>query len=179
MRRPFLYAKAQGDEDRSARMAAFDAMATGEWELTSARWERTELLQWKPPAAWFSINAFYTAAGLRNWYANFEHPTRRTETGFDTLDLTVDLVIDPDLERFEWKDEDEYAHVRRLGIVTDAEHREVERARGQVLAMLGDRTGVFAEAEAWAAWRWDPAWTPPRLPDGRTDRLRALGDDAR
>ncbi|WP_369280767.1 DUF402 domain-containing protein [Streptomyces bobili] len=32
-----------------------------------------------------------------NWYVNFEHPTRRTEDGFDTFDLTVDLLIHPDL----------------------------------------------------------------------------------
>ncbi|MFF4229676.1 DUF402 domain-containing protein [Streptomyces sp. NPDC001820] len=71
------------------RTEAFEAMATGEWELAPGRWQDTELLLWKPPAAWFSINAFYTGAGLRNWYVNFEHPTRRTEDGFDTFDLTV------------------------------------------------------------------------------------------
>ncbi|WP_254708113.1 DUF402 domain-containing protein [Streptomyces lunaelactis] len=113
---PSLYAKARADDDRSVRTEAFEAMATGEWELAPGRWQDTELLLWKPPAAWFSINAFYTGAGLRNWYVNFEHPTRRTEDGFDTFDLTVDLVIDPDLARWQWKDEDEYAQVRRLGI---------------------------------------------------------------
>ncbi|MEV0126610.1 DUF402 domain-containing protein [Streptomyces sp. NPDC050703] len=76
-------------------------------------WQETELLLWKPPTAWFSINAFFTAAGLRNWYVNFEHPTRRSEAGFDTFDLTVDLVIDPDLTSWQWKDEDEYAHALR------------------------------------------------------------------
>lgn len=54
---------------------------------------------------------------------NFERPTVLTATGFDTFDLTVDLVIDPDLSRCEWKDVDEYGHVRRLGIVTDTEHQ--------------------------------------------------------
>lgn len=61
----------------------------------------------KPPAAWFSGKAFYTTAGLRNWYANFEHPTRHTDDRFDTVDLTVDLVIDPALSTLTWKDEDE------------------------------------------------------------------------
>ncbi|MER5777345.1 DUF402 domain-containing protein [Streptomyces sp. NPDC002039] len=89
---PALYAKARVDGDRSVRTEAFDAMATGGWELVPGVWQETELLLWKPPAAWFSINAFFTAAGLRNWYVNFEHPTHRTETGFDTFDLTVDLV---------------------------------------------------------------------------------------
>lgn len=79
------------------------------WRRGSGTWRpgcgrETELLLWKPPTAWFSINAFFTAAGLRNWYVNFEHTTRRTESGFDTFDL----VIDPDLSTWTWKDEDEY-----------------------------------------------------------------------
>ncbi|MFK4227572.1 DUF402 domain-containing protein [Streptomyces sp. NPDC019890] len=65
----------------------------------AGRWQDTALLLWKPPTAWFSINAFCTGSGLRNWYVNFEHPTRRTEDGFDTFDLTLCLIIDPDLAR--------------------------------------------------------------------------------
>ncbi|MGW1491251.1 hypothetical protein [Streptomyces sp. NPDC002402] len=76
----------------------------------------------------------------------------------------MDLVIDPDLARWQWKDEDEYAHVRRLGIVTDAEHQAVELARAQVLAMLKERGGSFGHAAAWAAWRWNASWPSPRLP---------------
>ncbi|MER6715535.1 hypothetical protein [Streptomyces sp. NPDC000877] len=99
---------------------------------------------------------------------NFEHPTRRTTQGCDTFDLTVDLVVDPGLTRWEWKDEDEYAHVRRLGIVTDTEHQAVDAASDQVLAMLTERSGPFADASAWTSWWWNPAWPPPaaapRLP---------------
>ncbi|AZQ32772.1 DUF402 domain-containing protein [Streptomyces cyaneochromogenes] len=164
-RRPALYAKARADGDRSARTEAFDALATGEeWGLAPGVWQDTELLLWKPPTAWFSVNAFYTRAGMRNWYVNFEHPTRRTRDGFDTFDLAVDLVVAPDLSSYTWKDEDEYAHVRRLGIVTDAEHQAVDGARAQVLTMLEQRTGPFAEAATWTSWRWAPAWPAPRLP---------------
>ncbi|MCM2416661.1 DUF402 domain-containing protein [Streptomyces sp. RKAG293] len=161
---PALYARARSEGERSVRTEAIHAMASGEWELAAGVWQETELLLWKPPAAWFSINAFYTAAGLRNWYVNFEHPTCRTEAGFDTFDLTVDLVIDPDLSTRRWKDEDEYAHVRRLGIVSEFEHPAVELARAQVLDMLDQRAGPFADADRWAAWRWNPAWPPPCLP---------------
>ncbi|MEU3188907.1 DUF402 domain-containing protein [Streptomyces sp. NPDC006923] len=168
VRWPSLYAKALADGDRAVRTEAFDAMATGEWSLADGVWQETEMLMWKPPAAWFSINAFYVPDGdgrrLRNWYVNFEQPTRRTREGFDTFDLTVDLVVDPDLSRWTWKDEDEYAHVRRLGIISDAEHRAVEDARAEVLGMLADRSGLFAAADRWAAWRWEPAWPVPRLP---------------
>ncbi|WP_331446612.1 DUF402 domain-containing protein [Streptomyces xanthochromogenes] len=149
---PALYA--QGD--RSVRTEAFDAMVTGEWELADGVWQETDLLLWKPPTSWFSVNALFVPGSgggrrLRNWYVNFEHPACRTAAGFDTLDLTVDLVIAPDLTGWEWKDEDEYAHVRRLGIVSDTEHRAVDAARGEVLAMLTARSGVFAQAERWAA----------------------------
>lgn len=161
---PALYVRARDEGDRSVRTEAFDAMATGRWELADAVWQETELLMWKPPTAWFSVNAFYTAGGLRNWYVNFERPTTRTGDGFDTFDLTVDLVVDPDLTHWQWKDEDEYAHVRRLGLVTDTEHRAVDAARDQALAMLQERSGPFADAARWSAWRWDPAWPAPRLP---------------
>ncbi|MER5500111.1 MULTISPECIES: DUF402 domain-containing protein [unclassified Streptomyces] len=165
---PVLYAKARADADRSLRTEAFDAMAAGRWELGAATWQETDLLLWKPPAAWFSVNAFFVPDGdgrrLRNWYVNFEHPLRRTEDGFDTFDLAVDLLVDPDLVHWKWKDEDEYAHLRRLGIVSDIEHRAVDDARAQVLAMLTERTGFFAHARQWAAWRWEPTWSTPRLP---------------
>ncbi|MFE7647503.1 DUF402 domain-containing protein [Streptomyces phaeoluteigriseus] len=169
---PALYVKARADGDRSVRTEAFDAMATGTWELADAMWQETELLLWKPPAAWFSVNAFYTSAGLRNWYVNFEHPTRRTPDGFDTFDLTVDLVVDPDLTGWQWKDEDEYAHVRRLGIITDTEHQAVDAARGQAVAMLEERSGPFADAVAWTTWRWKPAWPAPCLPRPTTAAQR-------
>ncbi|MFF2012682.1 DUF402 domain-containing protein [Streptomyces sp. NPDC058195] len=174
VRWPVLYAKARTEGDRAVRTGAFDALAAGEWELMPEAWQKTEMLLWKPPAVWFSVNAFFTAAGLRNWYVNFEHPARRTGDGFDTFDLAVDLVIDPELTTLTWKDEDEYAHVRRLGIITDAEHRAVELARAQALALVEDRAGPFAQADRWGAWRWDPAWPPPRLPAaGETrDRVR-------
>ncbi|WP_392674592.1 DUF402 domain-containing protein [Streptomyces sp. LN785] len=173
---PALYARARSDGDPSLRTEAFEALSAGEWELASGRWQNTVLVLWKPPAAWFSIDAFYaadTGQQLQYWYVNFEHPTRRTPTGFDTFDLAVDLIIDTDLTTLRWKDEDEYAQVRRLGIVSDAEHRAVELARAEVLAMLEDRSGPFADEDRWSAWRWDAAWPPPRLPG--SDPAQAAG----
>ncbi|MGW7199750.1 hypothetical protein [Streptomyces chryseus] len=57
----------------------------------------------------------------------------------------MDLVVDPDLSGWQWKDEDEYAHVRRLGIVADTEHQAVDAA-------------------AWTSWRWNQASPAPQLP---------------
>ncbi|MEV8533981.1 DUF402 domain-containing protein [Streptomyces sp. NPDC051211] len=182
---PSLYAQArEADDDRTLRTEAFEAMAAGEWDLAPGRWQETELL-WKPPGAWFNINAFFTGAGLRNWYVNFEHPTCRTPGGFDTFDLTVDLVVTPDLSRWTWKDEEEYTHVRRLGIIDDIEHQAVDDARAQVLGMLADRSGPFAAAERWAlhAKTGTPAGAPkparpgPGRPLGSKNRSPATRYD--
>ncbi|MFD5099172.1 hypothetical protein [Streptomyces albidochromogenes] len=85
------------------RTVAFDAMAAGRWERADAAWQESDLLLWKPSAAWFGVDAFHVPDGdgcrLRNGHVDCEHPIRHTEVGFDTLDLTVDLVIAPDLTR--------------------------------------------------------------------------------
>ncbi|MFG2630303.1 hypothetical protein [Streptomyces sp. NPDC048473] len=44
-----LYAKARAGDARAVRTPAFDAMATGEWELAPGLWQDTELLLRKPP----------------------------------------------------------------------------------------------------------------------------------
>lgn len=163
-RLPVPYARARAAGAGPGRAGAMDALGSGRWELTRGRWRETELRMWKPPTAWFSVNAFYDEAGLRNWYVNFERPMIRTTGGFDTFDLFVDLVVTPDLTGQRWKDEDEYAHARRLGVVTDAEHRAVEAAREEVPAMVEQRSGPFGDAAVWSAWRWEPDWPAPRLP---------------
>ncbi|WP_406730138.1 hypothetical protein [Streptomyces sp. NBC_01794] len=107
---PSLYAKARTDGDRSVRTEAFEAMARG----SGAR----------PGAVAGHRTAAVEAAGgvvqhqrllhrprAAELVRDFEHPTRRAEGRFDTFDLAVDLVIDPDPARWQWKDEDEYAHV--------------------------------------------------------------------
>jgi len=182
---PSLYARASAAGDRSLRNEAFQAMAAGAWDLTPGAWQETVMLIWKPPTQWFSVNAFYDVADhrLRNWYINFEHPIRRSQNGFDSLDLVLDLVIAPNLTDLVWKDEDEYALVRDLGIVTDTEHQALEDARGQVLTMLDHRTGPFAETEPWTAWYWNETWQAPALPttpslyfpSGPSPRARGAG----
>jgi hypothetical protein len=66
----------------------------------------------------------------------------------------------------EWKDEDDYAHGRQLGLVTDTQHTEIARAKDQAFAMFEQRTGPFDEK--WLSWRRDPAWPLPVLPDNAT-----------
>ncbi|MEQ4209521.1 DUF402 domain-containing protein [Actinopolymorpha sp. B17G11] len=114
------------------------------------------------PGMFFSVSLFFVGAEQpHGWYVDFVRPYRRTPIGIDTFDLLLDLVIDSDLS-FRWKDEEEYNQARRLGVITDTDHRRVEQAREQVIALLKERAGPFEDR--WLGWRRDPRWALPTLP---------------
>ena len=155
--------------DRARREQALPDLAAGTWELGRWAWRGTAVREWAPPDTWFSVYAFYDVADgdrLDRWYVNFQQPMRRTALGFDTFDLLVDLVVAPDLSRWEWKDEDEYAQGRRLGVVSDADHRAVERAREEAVALIEARGGPFAASPPWRAAAPAPDRPTPTLPGG-------------
>ena len=95
---------------------------------------------------------------FHHWYVNFERETERRGACFDLVDEKLDLVVAPD-GSVRLKDEDELAEAARRGLVDEAEVR-AECAR--VLADPPWPTG-------WEAWRPDPAWPVPQLPDGWDD----------
>ncbi|MEY9842738.1 DUF402 domain-containing protein [Streptacidiphilus sp. EB103A] len=153
--------------DASARVRAVEALAAGEWELETRTWQETSLVTQTRAGDFFSVGRFYDAGHrLNRFYVNFQRPFQRTEIGIDTFDLLVDLVVSPDLAKLQWKDEDEdeYAHGRRLGVVTEREHQRVQAAREYVVGLIEDCSGPFADAPQ--TWRPDPGWTWPALPAG-------------
>ncbi|WP_235032585.1 DUF402 domain-containing protein [Actinacidiphila yanglinensis] len=145
-----------------------EALAAGNWTLDTWTWQRTGLLMWHQSDLWFSINSFYDAGTGQQqcWYVNFQLPYRRTALGFDTFDLFLDLVVTPDLTQWKWKDEDEYAQARRVGVVTDAIHHRVEHAREQALSMIRSYHGPFRPDRRRPVWSPDPSWSLPDLPRG-------------
>ncbi|MBD0688737.1 DUF402 domain-containing protein [Streptomyces sp. CBMA123] len=150
--------------DVAARRRGLDDLATGRWELDHWTWRDTVVIGRFTAGEPYSVHRFLSPEGRPLcWYVNFELPYLRTAIGIDTFDLYLDLVVTPDLASHTWKDEDEYAEARRLGVIDDATHRQVDRARDQALAQLHDRTGPFApDPEAWTL----PAPGPlPVLPD--------------
>lgn len=147
----------------SVRKQAIPNLVSGQWELGRWTWRDTTLLSLFGAGEYFSVHRFF-GAGQRDgrWYVNFERPSRRTPIGIDTFDLLLDLVVEPDLSGHTWKDEDEYAQARRLGLIDDTLHSRIEHTRGQVLALIEGRSGPFAAD--WSGWRPDPAWPDPVLP---------------
>jgi len=162
--------------DTTLRESGLEHLAAGTWTIAPYTWTGTALRSEFLAGEHFSVHRFQHADSGEpiRWYVNFELPfVRRPGFGIDTLDLCVDLVVEPDLSAWSWKDEGEYDHVRRLGLVDDHLHAHVDHAREKALGLLQDRTGPFAQP--WTAWSPDPAWPPPVLPADAGDPLTPAG----
>lgn len=166
---------AEGDD--SAREQAVALLVNGDWRLAPGRGETPRCSAGSVSTRNFSVHRFHDVeSGEMNWYVNFERPYRRTRIGIDTFDLLIDLVVAPDLSSWSWKDEDEYAQGRRLGLIGDAEHRRIEQARLRAVALIESRGGPLAQD--WSDWRVQPDWPLPALPDDVLDVPSWFGPDA-
>ena len=85
------------------------------------------------------------------WYINLETALKRTPTGFEYTDHFLDIVVEPDLSGWRWKDQDELAEAVDRGLVTPAGastfYTEGERAVERLLA----RRPPYDEP--WEEWR--------------------------
>ena len=69
-------------------------------------------------------------------------PFVRAPTGFDTFDLTLDLIVGPNFES-ELKDEDEFATFLDAGVISPEEEQAVRRAQDEVLERVSKRSFPF------------------------------------
>lgn len=120
------------------------------------------------PDRWHGTLLFFLPDGRpRNWYVNLQEPLRRTDVGFDYLDLKLDVIVEME-GSWLWKDEDELAEAIAQGLVP-AEDEARLRAEGErAVRRIVDREPPFDRD--WRTWSPDPDWPAPALPDG-WDRL--------
>jgi predicted RNA-binding protein associated with RNAse of E/G family len=157
------YVKMLPTDRAAARRKYLEALARRDWELADTPWQHTGVVEHVVSGQWFSVWRMHgeDGAGL-GWYVNFSRPPVWRPDGWDSADLALDLEVDPD-GSWQWKDEDEYEHSRRLGLISEAEHKAVQAARGEALAALDARSGLFA-SDPNHRWRPDPTWPTPTLP---------------
>jgi hypothetical protein len=94
---------------------------------------------------------------------NLQTECRRTRFGIDSQDLELDLLISPDRQRWQWKDEKEFASLVDAGVIGEAIAREI-RSEGE--ALVDDALAGRPPFDR--AWKWRPqADVPvPTLPAG-------------
>ncbi len=96
-------------------------------------------------------------ASFRGWHVNLQTPVVCGTRTVDTTDQALDVWVDPD-GAWHWKDEDDFAAMRALGVFDDAEADAIRAEGERVVAAWPFPTG-------WEDWRPDPAWPVPQLPD--------------
>ncbi|MFV0523207.1 MAG: DUF402 domain-containing protein [Acidimicrobiales bacterium] len=128
------------------------------------------------PGRPYSIIRRITPDGYAGWYINIELCWRRTPIGFDSRDLTVDVILDNDHANPEWKDLDELDWNRDVGNITATAHTKYVDYGHQAIKDARANRGLFA-------LDWDnalPPITDPTntlsIPPSATAHHRRTGD---
>ncbi|HKI73183.1 MAG TPA: DUF402 domain-containing protein [Pseudomonadales bacterium] len=128
-------------------------------------WERNHVLRFFREGDEYGMLLFFNADwSPLCWYVNLQEPVRRIPQGLETRDLTLDLLIAPDLSGHRWKDIDEFEDRIEAGIYAPSElERLMEIGRG-VLQDAAESAWPFDRP--WLQWRPPSHWGLADLPDG-------------
>jgi hypothetical protein len=142
----------------------------GEVRFRDGPWKLEDLVRDRPvlsfafPETAYAVLLDWTVDGaFDGYYVNLQSPLRAWEGGFDYTDWFLDVVIDRDRASYRWKDEEELAEALQRGLVTPAQARDVRAAGERAIAHVLDAEPPFDEDRS--AWRPDPSWEIPALPE--------------
>ena len=159
---PSTWVESMKTRNAALRGQGIDNLAKSSWNLAAWTWRSNICLRQVVVDRWFAVTAFFDADTERFgcWYIDFGRPPTRTALGIDTLDLFLDVVVNPDFS-IVWKDQDEYGRAVRLGLLTSDERQSVEDAKQEVVQLVGVRALLRGACED---WRLDRSWVLPALP---------------
>jgi protein associated with RNAse G/E len=133
------------------------------FDLEKYTWHTNRLLLLIQPQKYYSTIYFWQADlnTFLCYYINFQLPIQRSPSGFDTLDLELDIIIHPD---YSWriKDIDDYKKGIENGTISYKWTQEIEDAKEEVFDRLASKQ--YPLDNSWVNWRPDPNWTAPKLP---------------
>jgi hypothetical protein len=96
------------------------------------------------------------------WYVNFQTPLMRTGLGYDSMDLVIDLVVDPKAFSWHWKDESDFELAIERDILESEVRAPIMDEAERVLGLLHRHEGPFDPE--WTTWRPSSTWGVPSLP---------------
>ncbi|MGQ0668595.1 MAG: DUF402 domain-containing protein [Actinomycetota bacterium] len=137
----------------------------GDWRLVDRPGSDNPILSFAWPGVAHAVLAGWKGSvEFWGWYINLQEPLRRTAIGFDYMDHALDIVVEPDLSSWSWKDEDELAEAVAQRVFTVAEAAGFRAEGKRALDRLMRRAPPFDRP--WEDWRPDPSWAEPALPTG-------------
>ena len=134
-----------------------------DWKLENYAWRTNRLLILLEPDTYYSTMFFWRADSndFLLYYINFQLPFQRSHCGIDTLDLDLDLIINPDFS-FRWKDEDDYQKAIDHEVIMPEWTQAIEIAKKEIFNKLEKRQ--YPYDGSWLNWMPDSHWLPPKLP---------------
>lgn len=153
-----------GKHGPSGQWDRWGEYAQNNWKLQRYTWRTNRLLILLQPEKYYASYYFWQADENRfiGYYINFQLPFQRSKAGFDTLDLELDIVVEPTCE-WHWKDVDGYREGIERGIICKEWVQEIDAAKQEVLEKIEKHLYPFDGA--WLGWIPDPNWQPPALPE--------------
>lgn len=150
----------QGDFSRGTR---WQEAKRNPWKLREFTWQTNRILIFLEPQQYYACFLFWDhdSDQFKGYYINFQLPYQRSHCGFDTLDLDLDIVIDPEFN-WNWKDENLYEAGIREGGIDARWVKAIKRSLPEVFDRLSKRGQPLNKS--WLDWRPDIAWQPPSLP---------------
>ncbi|MBN2116542.1 MAG: DUF402 domain-containing protein [Anaerolineales bacterium] len=142
----------------------WDEYIKDNWNLQPYVWHTNRLLILLQPEKYYASFYFWQADTNQFlcYYVNFQLPFRRTEIGFDTFDLELDIVVEPTY-KWRWKDVEDYQRGIECGILRKEWTQEIEAAQQEIFARL--EKCQYPYDGTWLGWMPDPQWRPPTLPE--------------
>lgn len=137
----------------------------GSLNIQICTWHTNRFLILLEPEKYFStIYIWDHASGeFLYYYINFQLPFRRSQLGFDTLDLDLDILVNIENE-WEWKDLQEYEKGIRSGGIMAQWIDEIQKAQAEVFARIDQQ--AYPLDRTWLGWLPDPGWPKTTLPSG-------------
>jgi protein associated with RNAse G/E len=133
------------------------------FKLEKYIWHTNRLLLLIEPKKYYSTIYFWQddSNEFMCYYINFQSPFQRSHSGFDTLDLELDIIINPD---YSWKikDLDDYQKGIECGTILHEWTQEIEVAKDEVFDRIANRH--YPLNNSWSNWKPDLNWSAPKLP---------------
>lgn len=115
-----------------------EIMSVKQWIMAERNCHTSGTLRIKNPRLMWSLWVFWEPemTEVRSWYINIDAPYKRTSIGFDTWDMFLGVVVQPDRKTWRYKNEDEFAEAIEAGIFTAFEAQEVSDTAASALQTI-------------------------------------------